>query len=117
MLSGIRSALQALGVFQKKVESSANNIANVDTQEYKRQVVKAEETGSGGVAARVSTDLTPGPQVAVPGTFGEEYVELSNVELTEELPNLQLSKRYFQANLKAVQIEDEMLGSLLDIKK
>ena len=40
----------------------------------------------------------------------------SNVELGEELPNMMLSRRFFQANLKTVQIVDEMLGSLLDIK-
>jgi flagellar hook protein FlgE len=27
-----------------------------------------------------------------------------------------LSRRFFQANLKTVQVQDEMLGSLLDIK-
>jgi flagellar basal-body rod protein FlgC len=39
------------------------------------------------------------------------------VELAQELPNLILSKRFFQANLKVIQTEDEILGSLLDIKE
>ena len=51
------------------------------------------------------------------GTIAPNAVEQSNVDLGQELPSLMLSKRYFQANLKIIQTEDEMLGSLLDIKE
>ncbi|MBU0479636.1 MAG: flagellar hook protein FlgE [Proteobacteria bacterium] len=50
------------------------------------------------------------------GRIGSNSLEQSNVELAEELPRLLLTRRFFQANLKIIQEEDKMLGSLLDIK-
>jgi flagellar basal-body rod protein FlgC len=41
--------------------------------------------------------------------------ETSNVDLSEELPNLMIAKRGYQANIKAIQTQEKMLGSLLDI--
>ena len=40
--------------------------------------------------------------------------EISNVDLTEEIPDLMITKRAYQANLKTIETQDEMLGSLLD---
>jgi flagellar hook protein FlgE len=40
--------------------------------------------------------------------------ETSNVDLTEEIPDLMMSKRAYQANLKVLETQDEMLGALLD---
>jgi flagellar basal-body rod protein FlgC len=40
--------------------------------------------------------------------------ETSNVDLAEEIPNLMVTKRAYQANLKTIETQDEMLGSLLD---
>ena len=41
--------------------------------------------------------------------------ELSNVDLTEEIPQLTSTQRDFEANIKAIEIKEEMLGSVLDI--
>jgi flagellar basal-body rod protein FlgC len=116
MISGIHSALSGLTALQKKVEANAHNTANIDTNGYKKTIVTLNEAEPQGVEARAEKINTPGPMVVEQGQDGEELVEKSNVELSEELPSLMLSRRYFQANLKTVQIEDEMLGSLLDIK-
>jgi flagellar basal-body rod protein FlgC len=40
--------------------------------------------------------------------------ETSNVDLAKEIPDLMLTKRAYQANLKTIETQDEMLGSLLD---
>jgi len=47
---------------------------------------------------------------------GQVLVEKSNVDLAEELPRLMIDRRAFQANIKTIQAQDDMLGSLLDIK-
>lgn len=114
MVSGIHAALSGLMALQKKVEASAHNTANINTDGFKKTRVTLAEQEPQGVAAQVQTISTPGPQVYEQTSEGDMLVEKSNVELAEELPNVMLSRRFFQANLKTVQIEDAMLGNLLD---
>lgn len=115
MISGINSALSGLMAFQKKVDSIANNVANVNTDGFKKTRVTLSEQDPQGVTANVEKIDTSGPLVTEQTPEGEQLVEKSNVELSEELPNLMLSRRFFEANLKTIQTEEEMLGSLLDI--
>ncbi|HET7794125.1 MAG TPA: flagellar basal body rod protein [Rhizobacter sp.] len=89
--SGMNAATVRLSV-------SAHNVANAATPAFKRQqVVQATQEGGG-----VSTSLT---QSEGQGTdLAAEAVE-------------QMSSLYaFKANLRTVQVEHEMLGSLLDVK-
>ncbi len=117
MVSGIQAALSGLAALQKKTAATAHNTANIDTDGYKKvRVNLSETTPPGGVEAKTEVVTTPGPLVQEQTASGPELVEQSNVELSEELPNLMLSRRYFQANLKVVQTEDERLGHLLNIK-
>ncbi len=116
MISGIHSALSGLTAIQKKIESNANNVANVNTDGYKKTRVTLHGQETPGIQAVVQQIQTPGPMVYEQASAGETLVEKSNVELSEELPSMMLSRRFFQANLKTIQVQDEMLGSLLDIK-
>ncbi len=117
MIQGINSSLSALLGLQKKLESTANNVANVNSDGYKKTKVTLAEGAQGGVTAHVQKVEEQGPLVYEQTAGGEQQlVEKSNVDLTRELPDLMITKRSFQANLKAIQTEDEMLGSLLDIK-
>ncbi len=118
MISGIYSGLSALNAIQTKTNSIANNTANVNTDGFKKTRVTLHEgtLDNSGVTAYVRKVETPGPQVYEQTQSGETLVEKSNVDLTEELPQMMLSRRNFQANIKAIQAADEMLGSLLDIK-
>jgi flagellar basal-body rod protein FlgC len=116
MIGGIYSGLSALQAIQKKVDSIANNTANVNTDGFKKTKVTLNEGPLKGVQAEVRKVETPGPLVYEQGPTGAELVEKSNVELSEEIPDMMLSKRSFQANVKTVQAAEEMLGYLLDIK-
>lgn len=116
MISGIYSALSGLTAIQKKIESNANNVANVNTDGYKATQVTLSSQNPQGIQAVVQQDQTSGPMVDEQTSAGQTLVEKSNVDLGEELPNMMLSRRFFEANLKTVQIQDEMLGSLLNIK-
>jgi len=116
MIRPTSSALAALRAISTKVDATAHNVANVETEGYKKTRVTIEENQAGEPAARAEKINTPGPLVQKQATDGSiEMVEMSNVELTEEIPNLALSRRFYQANLKTVQTEDQMLGSLMDI--
>ena len=116
MVSGIYSGLSALRSIGMKTQNTANNIANVNTDGFKKSRVTLVEGKPEGVNVTISKIETPGSQVYEQTQKGTELVEKSNVEISEEIPNLMLSKRAFQANIKTIQAEDEMLGMLLDVK-
>ena len=117
MISGINSTLSAMYGFQKKMESVADNTANVNTDGFKKTRVTLHEGAGQSIVPQVNRIETPGPLIHEQTSEGSELVEKSNVELTEEIPQMMLTRRFYQANIKMLQVEDEMLGSLLDIKK
>jgi len=116
MLNGISSGLSALKAIQTRTQSTANNVANLNTDGFKKTRVTMVEGAPQGVAASVQRVEAPGPLVYEPQGQSEGLVEKSNVDLSEELPQMMLDRRALQANIKTIQAQDEMLGSLLDIK-
>lgn len=71
-----------------------------------------EETATSGEAtAMAEGDL---------GTISDiqsGYLEMSNVDLTDELTSMITTQRGYQANAKTITVSDEMLQVLLDIKR
>ncbi len=116
-ISGLFSSLSGMAAQERKVAATAHNVANVDTDGFKATRVVLEEAEAGGVVARAGTVDTPGPLALEQTAGGERLVELSNVDLTVEMPALLLARRAYQANVKVAQAGDEMLGTLLDIKE
>ncbi len=113
MTNAIHAALSGLIARQTQVDAAARNVANATTPGYKRLEAALEET-PGGVRARVERVEDPGPVAAGPGGAP---VELSNVDLTREIPGLLVGQRGFETNLKVLQAQDEMLGALLDLRR
>jgi len=105
-----RSALDALG---KKLEVTANNIANADTPGFKRSRAILEEANPAGVVVSIQKVDSPGVPVPATDPSAAEQ-ESSNVSLEEEIIDLLTTKRAFEANTKPLKAEDEMVGSLLD---
>ena len=70
--------------------------------------VYAETTDSGNA-------MTGRPGINGLGRIASNALEQSNVDLGEEFVDIILTQHGFQANLKVVSAEDEMVGSLLDI--
>jgi flagellar basal body rod protein FlgG len=91
-------------------------VANVDSDRFKKTKVTLLEGDPQGVTVHLQKIEDPGPMVYEQTNEGQKLVEKSNVNLTEELPNLILSRKFYQANIKGIQTEDEMLGNLLDTK-
>jgi len=110
------SALSALQAFSTRVNSNANNIANANTDGFKRTRVNLESTEPGGVKAVAEKMDSPGATLFQEGPSGQEEVELSNVELSREIPEMNLNSTLNKANLKTLQVTDEMTGSLLNLK-
>jgi len=91
------SGLQAA---QLRLDASANNVANANTPSYRRQVVEQEAAADrAGVRATV-----------------QRQQDAEGVSLEKEAVE-QMSATYaFKANLQTIKAQDEMMGSLLDVK-
>ncbi|MGB0911821.1 MAG: flagellar basal body rod C-terminal domain-containing protein [Nitrospirales bacterium] len=115
MFAGISSSLSGLTAAQTKINTAANNIANANTPEFKKSRTISEDVSSGGV--QVSLDRLNGqdPVALQESTEGLDEVEFSNVNLEEELISVLSAQRSYESNLNAIALQDEALGSLLDI--
>lgn len=88
------NALQAFGTSQ---QVTANNLANLNTDNFKASRATLQENSSGGVSATVS------------GT-GDQ------VDISSEAVNLITNTQGFKTNIKVLQTADEMTKELLNIK-
>lgn len=114
MSLSVSSSLSAISAFQKRMSVTANNVANVDTDGFKKSRVNLSEGSNGGVEASIQQIDTPGyPKETIRNDTIEE-VESSNVDLAEELTDMIVTETGYTANLKTVKAQDEMLGSLMD---
>ncbi len=117
MISGVQAALTSLQAFATKLDNNGNNIANMNTDGFRRGRVLLAERPGGGVSAVAERVDQPGPLVATPTAAGYELVEQSSVDLGEEIPDMMLSARAYEANLKTLQAGEEMGRTLLDIRR
>ena len=89
-------ALSGLQAAQTRIGSSAHNIANALTPNFRRQVVAQQSVPAGGVATTIQRAPVAGDALA------------------EDLVALKLAQHMFGANLKVLRTHDRMLGTLLD---
>ena len=83
---------------QTRLDSSAHNIANIETSPFRRQEVLQTEVKDGGVTASLSQSTREG---AAPET-----------DLVAQLQ----AKNTFLANLAVFRTSNQMTGALLDLK-
>jgi flagellar basal-body rod protein FlgC len=114
MIAGIAAALSGIQAGGKMLSVGAHNIANAQTDGFKRLRALPVESSAGGVTVSLDKDLRSGPQ-----SFSTEdppiLREGSNVDLGEEMiTNLQ-AVNLIEANIATIGIQHNVLGSLLDI--
>jgi flagellar basal-body rod protein FlgC len=115
MSLSVGSTLSALQAFGTKMSVTANNVANVCSDEFKKSRAVLEEGQNQAVVVDIQRIDTPGPLIQdVQGTEVVER-ELSNVDLGEELPQTISTSRGYEANLKTIQTRDDMLGTVIDL--
>jgi flagellar basal-body rod protein FlgC len=112
MIGPIDTAASGIAAAQKKLDVAAHNIANMNTDEFKKGRVAQEESVNGGVATNVGRVSERGHVRQTPE--GDE-VEGSNVNLAEEMVTLLKAEHSLEANINALETADEMERSLLDI--
>jgi flagellar basal-body rod protein FlgC len=115
MTLSVNNTISALRAYQSKLGVTADNIVNVKTPKFKKSRAILKEGTNGGVQVNIKHINTPGLRYqAIEGGQPVEK-ESSNVYLDEEIPKMIVTQRTYEANLKMLQTQNEMLGSLLDI--
>jgi flagellar basal-body rod protein FlgC len=117
MISAIYSALSGLTAFSTQINVTAHNVANVITNEFKKSRTEFVALETGGVLPVIQKNESSGPSILNNTGYGSAQLELSNVDLGEETVNQILAQRGFEANVSTLKTADDMLGTILDIKK
>lgn len=126
MIGAITTALSGLLAASKRVETSANNIANANTAgaldeadgpaPYSAQTVVQKTGENGGTIAEVTTK-DPGFVAAYdpdsPLANEDGFVGAPNVNLAEEAVNLKLAETAYKASLNVIKVADELNEELL----
>lgn len=76
----------------------ANNIANVNTDGFKKSRAVLSTVQPRGVKAEVEQVETAGPRALEQTALGEQCVERSNVDIGEEMVNLPSGQRGYEAS-------------------
>jgi flagellar hook protein FlgE len=93
----------ALGTIAVATFANPGGLTKVGDSQYQATANSgAAQIGAAGAGGR--GNLTPG------------YLEMSNVDLAQELTNLIISERGFQANSRVITTSDEVLQSLINLK-
>jgi len=91
-------ALSGLNAASLRLESSAHNIANLQTPEFRRQQVRQQAQPGGGVSAEPVRAERPGDALA------EDIVAQMQASID------------YRANLQVLKTQDALLGRLLDTR-
>lgn len=99
----ISSNVSSITSHQIWMDNNAQNVANVNTDRYVPKDTRMEESGEQSVKAqtRKADDMRS---------------EKSQTNLAKEITDQISIESTTTANIKAIQTQNEMLGSLLDIK-
>jgi flagellar basal-body rod protein FlgC len=115
MIPSVNSTISALQAYKSKLRVTANNIANANTVEFKKSRATLREGNNGEVQVNIHRVNTPGFRYEAFEGNHPAKTESSNVNLEEEIPEMMVTQRAYEANLKVLQTENKMLGSVLDI--
>ncbi len=134
MSSVFNIAVSGLMAQSRRLAVSADNVANLSSLGVHPDPLLAQPEGfapqrtvfssqvlggvGGGVAASTAP-ITPASFLSYqpdhPDADPDGMVPLANVSLEQELVEQIQALRLFQANVKTIQVQDQMLGALLDI--
>jgi len=115
MVNTLDTSLNAIQSHFTKLQTSANNIANLNTDGYKGERTTITEGPTGATSTTTTKDTSPGPSRMELNQEGDLVeIEMSNVDLATEIVKSMESTQAIKANLKIAQTADELLGEVID---
>ncbi len=117
LISSLFSALSGIRASVRRQETSAHNLANVQSPGYQaRRVTQTERSTGGTSVSSISPAPGFGPEAGLFVTEGEtELLAGSNVDIAEELTGQILSLRSLQANVLVIRQSDEMTEEAVNL--
>ena len=96
---------------------SATNIANANTYGYKAVRATIEPSVVGLPEVKITERNRPNIILPSPEGLpeGEKFMQMSNVDLTEEFVQMKIASYGYRANASVIRAQDEMIGTILDI--
>jgi flagellar hook protein FlgE len=91
-------AMSGLNAAQFRLDAAANNIANLQTPDFRRQQVVAEALPEGGVTSSV------------------RQADEAGENLAEDIVQTMVAAYSFKANLRVLQTETRLVGTWLDTR-
>jgi len=91
---------------------SAHNVANMNTDRFKKQHASLSEGNHGSVTVNITEGADPGPTYQ---HANGAIVEASNVDMNEEILRQISAKHLFSANAVALKTSVETQKGLLDL--
>lgn len=125
MQSLLNTSVSALGAFGIGMQVTANNIANINTDEFKagRAYYETGPQGYGVRVGEISRDTSPGPLLpALPrDTVSISAAETalregSNVSLEREFVQLISTEHGYTANAHVISAYDDIAGTVINMK-
>ena len=114
MSAAANIALTGLRALSIKLDVTADNVANVNSDGFKKSRAEFEEAYPYGVKATVNQTDTPG--ILLSPEAGESAMrESANVALEEELVNLTTVQNTYYANLAVIKTDKEIQRTLLHL--
>lgn len=120
-VNGLGTPLSALQANQFRVDVTANNIANVNTDGFQASSVATadrayiNDIGQGTQVTATYQPARPGP-VAVDTAAPGGMVEQSNTDLVNEMTNLMSAQNAYGVNTSMSRSVDEATQTILDLK-
>lgn len=131
LISGIEQSANALAAHKLQMRLISENIANAQTtrapngKPYQRKIPIFESVlDKQGLASvhvkEIKTDKTPGDAIynpQHPHADAKGYVQMPNVKTSQEMVDMMIASRCYEANLKAFKISQTMAQKTLQIGK
>ena len=111
-MSSINTSLSALHAAVERLNLSAHNTANANTDGFKTLEATLKEGKEGGVVVSIEES---GEEAAAYQVAGSGAVEPSNADYVDEAVEQSIVEELFLANLEALKAADEADESILDI--
>jgi len=104
MVEALSAAISGVQLGSLRMAVSAHNVANVNTPGFEQSDLVQVERSPGTAVGAIRRIANPDPQ-----SSGTDLAREFGGEMTE-------AQTGYNASLKVLKVQDEMLGSLLDIK-
>jgi len=111
-MTPLSNNLNAARISGMKLQASAHNLANLNTEGFEgQQVSQSAGPGGEGLKAQVSPTHAPAPVILRDGQLRTQ----SNTDVIKETVNQVEAAAAFRSNMGVMQVQDKLTEAVLDI--